>query len=172
MTDTPIDKRFTILCEIVRAQHFAWYEAVRQLCPDVDPSAVLARMWEITGHQTAKAYLKHVDRSKALAPQIAAGIVWSSECMGEDAAVEIPEGAGGSDGSAKDEALVRHTDCPWYRWHQEQGLLEHDQPGCDLWFRTVIDDVNQALGTKLCVETLESLPAGRACCLRRLWVEA
>jgi hypothetical protein len=92
--------------------------------------------------------------------------------MGENAAVEIPEDTGGTDGSAKDEAFVRHTDCPWYRWHQEQGLLDHDQPGCDLWFRTVIDDVNQALGTKLCVETLESLPAGRACCLRRLWVEA
>ena len=168
MTDTPIEKRFTILCEIVRAQHFAWYEAVRQRCPDVDAADVLARMWEITGHQTAKAYLKRVDRSKALAPQIAAGIVWSSQSMGEDAAVETSADTAG----AKDEAFVRHTDCPWYRWHQKQGLTEHDQPGCDLWFRTVIDDVNQTLGTKLCVETLETLPAGQACCLRRLWVEA
>ena len=36
----------------------------------------------------------------------------------------------------------------------------------------VVDHVNEGLGSNLRVETLESLPAGQSCCLRRLWVEA
>ncbi len=32
MSDDPIEKRFAILCGIVRAQHFAWREAVCQSC--------------------------------------------------------------------------------------------------------------------------------------------
>ena len=163
MSDIPVEKRFKILTEITRAQHFAWHEAVRQLCPGVDVAAVTNRMWEVTGHETARAYLKRLDKDKPLAPQVAGSIVWSSQCMGEDAALEPTEG--------KDEAFVRHADCPWYHWHKRLDLLAEDQPGCDLWFQTTIDDINQELGTKIRMETQESLPAGQSCCLRRFWVE-
>ena len=163
MSDIPIEKKFKILTEITRAQHFAWHEAVRQLCPDVDVAKVTDKMWEVTGHETARAYLKRLDRAKPLAPQIAGSIVWSSQCMGEDAALEVTEG--------KDEAFVRHADCPWFHWHKRLGLLHEDQPGCDLWFQTTIDDINKELGTKIRMETQQSLPAGQSCCLRRFWVE-
>jgi hypothetical protein len=163
MADIPVEKKFAILCEITRAQHFAWHEAARQLCPDIDVGKVTDRMWEVTGHETARAYLKRLDKEKPLAPQVAASIVWSSQCMGEDAALEPTPG--------KDEAFVRHSDCPWYHWHKRLDLLHEDRRGCDLWFQTTVDDINKALGTKLRMETLESLPDGNACCLRRFYVE-
>ncbi len=164
MADIPIEKKFKVLTEITRAQHFAWHKAVEKLCPDVDVAKVTDKMWEITGHQTAKAYLKRLDRDKPLGEQIAASIVWSSRCMGEDAKVEKSE-------SGKDEAFVRHDDCPWFHWHKRLDLLAEDQPGCDLWFQTTIDDINKELGTKIRMETTESLPTGGSCCLRRFWVE-
>ncbi|RLB64589.1 MAG: hypothetical protein DRI90_04200 [Deltaproteobacteria bacterium] len=163
MGDIPVEKKFAILCEITRAQHFAWHEAVKQMCPDADVAAVTDKMWEVTGHDTAKAYIKRLNKEKPLAPQMASSIVWSSQCMGEAATVEITEG--------KDEAFVRHTDCPWYHWHKRLDLLAEDRPGCDLWFQTAVEDVNKALGTKLRVETTQALPDGDPCCLRRFWVE-
>ena len=163
MADIPVEKKFAILCEITRAQHFAWHEAVAQMCPGVDVAAVTDKMWEITGHQTAKAYIKRLDKSKPLAAQVAGSIVWSSQCMGEDAAVEVTEG--------KDEAFVRHGDCPWYHWHKKLDLMPEDRPGCDLWFRTAVQDINEALSTKLNVETQKALPDGDSCCLRRFWVD-
>jgi len=162
MADIPIEKKFATLCEIARAQHFAWHEAVKQMCPDVDVKQVTYRMWEVTGHGTAKAYLKRLDKTKPLAPQVAASIVWSSQCMGENAVLE--EGKG-------DEAFVRHDDCPWVHWHRRLDLLEEDRPGCDLWFQTAVDDINKALGTNLKFETQEALPEGGSCCRRRFWVE-
>jgi hypothetical protein len=162
MADIPVDKKFAVLCEITRAQHFAWHEAVRQLCPGADLAAVVNRMWELTGAETGRAYLKRLDSSKPLAPQVAASIVWSSQCMGEDATLE--PGAG-------DEAFVRHRDCPWLHWHRRLGLLGEDRPGCDLWFAATVRTVNAALGSKLRCETREALPDGGSCCLRRFWVE-
>jgi len=161
VNEVPVEKRFAVLCDIARAQHFAWREAVRQCCPDVDTSDVVGRMWRITGEQTARAYLKRIDPDQPLAPQVARSIAWSSQCMGEDAVVE-------EDG---DEARVRHHDCPWFHWHQKLGLLAEDRPGCDAWFGTVVDDVNQQCGTNLRFETVETLPEGGAVCLRRFWVE-
>ena len=163
MADIPVEKKFKVLTEITRAQHFAWHEAVKQLCPTVDVSAVTNKMWEVTGHETARAYLKRIARDKPLAPQLAGSIVWSSQCMGEDAELEVTEG--------KDEAFVRHSDCPWFHWHRRLNLLHEDQPGCDMWFQTMVDHVNEVLGTKLRVKTLESLPAGNDGCVRRFWVE-
>ena len=90
--DVPVEERFRVLCEITRAQHFAWREAALALAPQLDPVELTNKMWEITGVQTAKAYLKRLDREKPLAPQIAGSIVWSSQCMGEDAALEVTEG--------------------------------------------------------------------------------
>jgi hypothetical protein len=163
MGEIPVDKKFAVLCDIARAQHFAWHEAVRQMCPGVDTAKVTDRMWEVTGHETAKAYLKRMDKAKPLAPQMAASIVWSSQCMGEAATMEATAG--------KDEAFVRHADCPWYHWHKRLNLLHEDRPGCDVWFQTAVEDINKALGTKLRMETVEALPEGGKCCLRRFWAE-
>jgi len=160
--DIPVDKRFQVLCEIVRAQHFAWREAALGLAPDLSPHELTNKMWGITGVQTAKAYLKRLDPKKPLAPQVARAIAWSSVCMGEDADVE--EGKAG-------EAFVRHNDCPWYHWHKRLDILDEDQPGCDAWFFTAVAEINKALGTNLRIETQCSLPAGGDCCLRRIWVE-
>ncbi len=160
--DIPIEKRFKVLCEIVRAQHFAWREAALALAPDLDPEELGNKMWEITGVQTAKAYLKRLDGDKPLAPQVAQAIAWSSVCMGEDAVVEQGEG---------DEAFLKHNDCPWYHWHKRLDLLSEDQPGCDTWFQTTVAEVNKALGTNLKIETQRSLPAGGDCCLRRIWMD-
>lgn len=163
MADIPVEKKFGVLCEITRAQHFAWHEAVRQMCPGADLAAVVNRMWELTGDQTGGAYLKKLDASKPLAPQVAKSIVWSSQCMGENAAFEA--------GATDDEAFVRHADCPWFHWHKRLGLLAEDRPGCDLWFERTVDVINKALGTTLRVETTEALPEGGKCCLRRFWVD-
>ena len=163
MSDIPVEKKFAILVEITRAQHFAWREAVRQLCPGVDAAKVVDRMWELTGNDTAKGYMKRLDSSKPLAAQVASAVVWSSQCMGEDAHLETTP--------SKDEAFVRHDDCPWFHWHKRQELLGEDRPGCDVWFQTTVDDINKTLGTKLRVETLSALPDGGACCRRRFWVD-
>jgi hypothetical protein len=160
--DVPLETRFKVLCEIVRAQHFAWREAALALAPELDGEKLANKMWEITGVQTAKAYLKRIDPDKPLAPQVARSIAWSSVCMGEDAKVE--EGKG-------DEAFIRHSDCPWFHWHKRLGALPEDQPGCDTWFKTSVDEINKALGTRIRLETQCSLPAGDSCCLRRVWVE-
>ena len=122
-------------------------------------------MWEITGRDTAKAYLKWIDRSKPLAVQVARGVASSSIIMGESVVVETPSESRG------DEALLRHTECPWLGWHRRLRLLDEDRPGCDAWFRSTVDHINRELSTKLRVETLETLPEGGGCCLRRFWVE-
>ncbi len=160
--DIPIEKRFKVLCEIVRAQHFAWREAALVMAPGVDPEELGNKMWEITGKQTAGAYLKRLDREKPLAVQVAGAMAWSSVCMGEDAKVVPGEG---------DEAFLKHDGCPWYDWHDRLGLLKEDQPGCDTWFGTTVNEINKELGTKIKIETRKSLPEGGECCLRRIWVD-
>ncbi|MHC4107943.1 MAG: L-2-amino-thiazoline-4-carboxylic acid hydrolase [Planctomycetota bacterium] len=160
--DVPAEERFKVLCEITRAQHFAWREAALALAPQLDPQELSRKMWEITGAQTARAYLKRLDTEKPLAPQVARCIAWSSTCMGEEITVEKGDG---------DEAFLRHTDCPWFHWHKRLDLLQEDQPGCDTWFFTVVAEINRALGTNIRIETTSSLPEGGDCCLRRIWVE-
>jgi hypothetical protein len=157
------DKKFPVLCEITRAQHFAWREAVRDACPGVLPTDVVIEMWKRTGRDTARAYLKRLDRSRPLAPQVAASIAWSSDCMGETARVEP--------GKDENEAYVRHVDCPWVHWHRKLDLVHEDRPGCDAWFESTVEEINHAFGTSLRTETLETLPEGGASCLRRLWTE-
>ncbi len=163
MSDLPIEKRFGILCQISRAQHFAWRQAVQEMCPDLDPEDAVNRMWEIVGKQTGDSYAKHLKADQPLAMQIASSVAWSSQCMGEDAVVEP-----GADGS---EAFVRHSACPWLDWHKKLGLEKEDQPGCDRWFEFSVNAINNKSGCDLRWETLESLPAGDSSCLRRFWVE-
>lgn len=161
MADASLETRFAVLCEIVRSQHFAWREAVHQLCPDVDPAEVADRMWALTGESTATAYLKHLDPAAPLALQVAKSVAFSSRCMGEDASVEE-----GPDG----EAFVRHADCPWFHWHKRKDLLDEDRPGCDRWFQETTAGLAKALGVSLEVETLATLPDGDDSCLRRFRV--
>ena len=163
MSDIPVEKRFAILCEIVRAQHFAWHEAVVDLCPGVNPADVTNRMWQITGRETARAYNKRIDLDAPVAAQVAASIAWSSVCMGEDASVQ--KGDGG------DEAWLTHDGCPWHQWHEKTGLMAEDRPGCDHWFQSTVDGVNAEHGTRLRFETLEAMPDGDPRCRRRIWVE-
>jgi hypothetical protein len=160
-TEIPIEKRFKILVEISRASHFAWREAVARCCPGVNAQQLVNEMWRVTGEQTGVAYLKHFDVDGDIARQLGASIVWSSQCMGEDAVLEESETPG--------EYLVRHRACPWHRWHENLSLLPEDRPGCDQWFESVIRTINQKLGSKLCFETLSALPDGDDCCLRRVW---
>jgi len=161
MSDVPLQKKFEILSEITRAQHFAWHAAVRKLCPDVDPMEVTLEMWRITGEQTGDAYRRRIDRKLPIAPQIAAGICWSSECMGEDATLEK--------GANEREAFVVHRACPWQRWHEKNDLVKEDRPGCDAWFAATIETLNRALGTSVRFETLETLPDGGKTCRRRIF---
>jgi len=159
MDEPSLESRFRVLCEIVRAQHFAWRDAVAEMCPGVDAAAVAERMWRITGVRTARAYLKRLDPARPLAPQVAESVVWSSRCMGEDAHLEV----------VGKEAYVRHADCPWLHWHGRLGLLAEDRTGCDTWFRATVDEINRALGTDLRVRTVETLPDGGAACVRCFW---
>jgi hypothetical protein len=152
-TDIPVEKKFKILAEISRASHFAWREAALRCCPDVDPQKLVNEMWDITGVQTAEAYLKRLDPSKDLPKQIATSIAWSSQ------------------GKAPGEAFVKHDGCPWHRWHENLGLLPEDRPGCDRWFEATIRTINEKFGTKIRFETLSALPDGGDCCLRRIWEE-
>ena len=161
--EIPAEKKFKILVEINRATHFAWREAALRCCPGLDAQKLVSEMWEITGVRTADAYLKHLDPSKDLAGQVAASIVWSSQCMGEDAHLEEGEKPG--------QYFVKHTACPWHRWHQDLDLLPEDRPGCDRWFEATIRTINEKLGTRLRFETLSALPDGGDCCLRRIWEE-
>ena len=83
--EVPVEKRFPVLVQISRASHFAWRQAVVATCPGCDPVAVVNKMWELTGHDTAAAYVKRLDPQKPLPLQFAKAIEWSSQCMGEDA---------------------------------------------------------------------------------------
>ena len=161
--EIPIEKRFAVLVEISRASHFAWRKAAIRCCPEIDPQKLVNEMWDITGVETAEAYLKRLDPSKNLPEQIAGFIVWSSRCMGEDARLE--------DGERPGEYLVRHDACPWQRWHEKKGLLAEDRPGCDRWFEATIRTINERLGVEIRFETLSALPDGDGGCCRRIWQE-
>lgn len=154
-------KRFDLLAKIARASHFQWRRAVLGLCPDLDPKELIKRYWTEVGRDTARFYLTKIDRDKDLAEQVAGLFVASSLAMGEDA--EVIEKTG--DGRCR----ARHNDCPWHHWHKQLDLLEEDRLGCDQWLKTVVDEINAALGTSLRFETVETLPDGGCCCLRHFW---
>lgn len=157
-------KRFALLANIMRASHFEWRRAVASLCPDVDPTDAVKKYWEEVGKDTAVFYLKNIDPKRDLAAQVAELYVASSVAMGEDAAVAHSPNPG--------ESLARHDACPWFDWHKREGLLHEDQVGCDWWLRTVVQEINKSLGSRLRFETVESLPAGGNSCLRRFWEES
>ncbi len=151
------EQKFNALCQITRASHFEWREAFIKMFPNVNPKKVVLKYWEIVGHDTAKAYLKKVDRNKPIAPQIAKMIVDSSLAMGESASMTVE--------SNGDVRLV-HSSCPWYDWHKKYNAVEEDQPGCDCWMKTIVHDFNRELGSNIIVETVSSLPNGNDNCTR------
>jgi len=160
--EIPIEKKFQILCGIARAQHFAWREACRQLCPEKDTTEFVNKMWEVSAYDTGKAYLRMINKDASLPAQIAESIVKSSITMGEDAKLIMGDG--------DDEYYVKHEGCPWFDWHKRLGLLPEDRPGCDVWYFQTVEYINKTLGTNVKIETLKSLPDGDDCCLRRIWI--
>ena len=160
--DIPLEKKFQVLCGIARAQHFAWREACRQLCPDIDTTEFVNKMWEVSAQDTGKAYLRMIDKDTSIPKQIAESIVKSSITMGEDAKI--------IQGDNKDEFFVKHEACPWFDWHKRLGLLPEDRPGCDMWYFKTVEFMNDALGTDVKIETTQALPDGDDCCMRRIWI--
>ncbi len=156
-------KKLEVLSGIMRASHFEWRRAVLALYPDADPIDVIKQYWKEVGKDTARFYLTKIDPLGDLPAQLAALFVSSSVAMGEDAELVDP--------TADGKAQARHNDCPWVHWHRKEGLLAEDQIGCDYWLKTVVDEINNALGSRLCFETAEALPTGGGCCLRRFWEE-
>ncbi len=161
--DMPLEKKFKMMSNILRATHFEWRRAALASCPDADPKELVMKFWEEVGHDTAAAYLKQIDPSKPLPRQLAQNTVFSSLCMDEDAKIV--------EGKDDQESYVHHDGCPWYDWHKRLDLLEEDQAGCDHWFRTFTKDINEKLGTDVKWETQKCLAGGDDICLRRFWVE-
>jgi hypothetical protein len=157
-------KKLKVLATIMRASHFQWRRAALASCPGSDPLELVNRYWDEVGKDTARYYLRMIDPDKDLAEQVAALFVSSSEVMGEDAEVIAKSSEGHSQ--------VRHHSCPWFDWHQREGLLAEDQAGCDHFLQVVMDEINLALGASLRFRTVESLPGGGGCCLRQIWEEA
>lgn len=151
------EQKFNVLCQITRASHFEWRQAIMDMFPDENIMELVLKYWEIVGHDTAKAYLKKIDKDQPIAPQIAKMIVNSSLAMGESA--EMSEEYNGN-------IQLIHSACPWYDWHQKHNALNEDQPGCDRWFQTIVNDINHELGSQVEVKTTSSLPAGDRNCLR------
>ncbi len=151
------EQKFNALCQITRASHFEWREAFIKMFPNRDPKEAVLKYWEIVGHDTAKAYLKKVDRNKPIVAQIAKMIVNSSLAMGETATMTLENNG---------KIRLVHSACPWYDWHKKYDALDEDQPGCDCWFQTIVEDVNQELGSHIKVKTISSLPNGDDNCTR------
>jgi hypothetical protein len=158
-----IEKKYAVLATIMRASHFQWRRAALALNPDIDSIDLVNRYWDEVGKDTAQYYVRQMDPVGDVAEQFTALFVSSSVVMGEDAEV--------IDKSAEGRAQMRHNSCPWYDWHQREGLLAEDLVGCNHFLQVVVDDVNAALGISLRFETVESLPDGGRCCLRQFWEE-
>ncbi len=156
-------KKIKVMSAIMRAQHFEWRRAALALAPDLDPMELVRRFWSEVGADTARYYVGRIDPDKDVAEQVANLVVSSSIAMGEDAEYLGPDGDG--------RHLVAHNDCPWYHWHHREGLLEEDQAGCDRWLETTLEGVNEALGTSLRFDSVETLPGGAKRCLRRFWID-
>jgi len=161
--DIPVEKRFRVLSQILRASHFEWLRAARALAPNVSELQLILKFWEEVAKDTAESYIKRIEPDKPLPEQIVRCFVFSSICMGEDC-----EAVAGKD---ENEAFARHTACPWFEWHKRLGKTELDLPGCDRWIEVFVDEINRRLGVRVRWETLKALPKGDDVCLRRFWVE-
>lgn len=155
--------KFEALGNITRATWFEWREAAIETArPEFKPLDLVLKAWEVVGHDTAKAYFTMLDRSKdSYVKDIAQCIVSSSTMMGEDAKL-VP-------GENKDEIYVQWDRCPWPEFARRYGApMEEDVLGCDKWFTTVIEDINELFNTNVKLETLKAIPRGDRICLRRI----
>lgn len=157
------DKTFRLMSQIMRASHFEWRRAALSFCPGANPHDLVRAYWREVAKDTAAHYAGKIDPSGDVAAQFARLIVASSRAMNEEAV------APGKDGQGREEVI--HTACPWADWHRRLGLVDEDRLGCDEWLFHTSAEINRRLGTRLVVETVETLPEGAACCRRRVFVE-
>lgn len=158
--------KFDALGNITRALFYEWREAaIKNAKEGVTPTDLVLDAWEVVGHDTAKAYYGMLDVSKPdFVKRIARAIVMSSTMMGESATMEK--------GKDDDEWFVVWDRCPWPEFARRYDApMEEDVLGCDKWFQTVIEDINQVFGSKVGLETQAAIPRGDGKCVRRLWME-
>jgi len=158
--------KYDALGNITRALFYEWREAaIKNAKEGVTPMDLVLSAWEAVGHDTAKAYYGMLDVSKPdFLKRIARAIVMSSTMMGESARMEK--------GKDENEFLVIWDRCPWPEFARRYDApMEEDVKGCDMWFQTVIGDINKLFNTKVRLETTEAIPYGDGQCVRRLWME-
>ena len=155
--------KFDALGNITRALFYEWREAaIKNAKEGVTPMDLVLSAWEVVGHDTAKAYYGMLDVSKPdFLKRIARAIVMSSTMMGESARIE--------NGKDESEFFVIWDRCPWHEFARRYDApMEEDVKGCDMWFQTVIADINELFNTKVRLETTEAIPYGDGQCVRRL----
>ena len=158
--------KFEALQNINRATWYEWRQAAIECArPDITPLDLVLKAWEVVGHDTAKAYFGMLDVSKpSFLEDIARCIVMSSTMMGENARIVKSDNP--------NEVFVHWDRCPWPEFARRYEVpMEEDVLGCDKWFQTVIEDINQLFNTKVTLETLKAIPRGDGACVRRLAME-
>ena len=161
-------KKFEMLGNIERATWYEWRQAALEFAKEgTNPEDLVLRAWEIVGHDTAKGYFGALDVTrgkKRFVTDIAKCIVMSSTMMGETARVVESE--------KDDEVFVVWDRCPWPEFARRYGApMEEDVKGCDMWFQTVIKDINEVFNTNVKLETTKAIPRGDCECVRRIWWE-
>ena len=158
--------KFEALQNINRATWYEWRQAAIECArPEISPLELVLKAWEVVGHDTAKAYFGMLDVSKpSFLEDIAKCIVMSSTMMGENAKIVKSEN--------ENEVFVQWDRCPWPEFARRYDVpMEEDVLGCDKWFQTVIEDINQLFNTKVKLETTKAIPRGDGCCVRRITME-
>jgi hypothetical protein len=154
--------KFDALGNITRATWYEFRQAALDLNPKLKAMDLVLHAWEVVGHDTSKAYVSALDLSKpSFLEDIGRLIVQSSTMMGESARLRK-----GKDAS---EVFVEWDRCPWPEFARKYGAsMEEDVLGCDMWFQTVIKDINEIFGTDVKLETTSAIPRGDKTCTRRL----
>jgi hypothetical protein len=158
--------KYEALQNINRATWYEWRAAAIECArPEFKPMDLVLKAWEVVGHDTAKAYFGMLDVSKSsFLEDIAKCIVQSSIMMGENAKIIKSE--------EPNEVFVQWDRCPWPEFARRYDApMEEDVQGCDKWFQTVIEDINQLFNTKVKLETQKAIPRGDGVCIRRLSME-
>ena len=158
--------KFEALQNINRATWYEWRQAAIECArPEFKPLELVLKAWEVVGHDTAKAYFNMLDLSKpTFLEDIGKCIVQSSTMMGENAKIVK--------GNGPNEVFIQWDRCPWPEFARRyQVPMEEDVLGCDKWFQTVIEDVNQLFNTNVKLETQKAIPRGDGVCVRRLSID-
>ena len=154
--------KFDALGNITRATWYEFRQAALDLAPKLKPMDLVLHAWEVVGHDTSKAYVNALDLSKpTFLEDIGRLIVQSSTMMGETARLRKSD--------KPNEVFVEWDRCPWPEFARRYGAsMEEDVLGCDMWFDTVIKDINEIFGTDVKLETTHAIPRGDKTCTRRL----